>query len=78
MKLGTQFPQKWKEKSIRDDILLSDILYGYMLENLMLRIQKSSFREWIWLANEDVLGEEAYKKTTKKQIEFFWCNIYPL
>ena len=72
MKLGVEFPQKWKDKSKNRDISLSDILYGCAIENLMLRISKSSFQEWLWISKESVLGEEAYKKVSKERLEFLY------
>lgn len=74
MKLGVEFPQKWKDKSKEADILLSDILYGYAIENLMLRINKSSLQESLWLSNESALGEDAYRKASKERLEFLYVE----
>lgn len=74
MKLGVEFPQKWKEKSGKDNIALADILYGYAIENLMLRIEQCSFQEYLWLTNEYALGEEAYKKNSKERLEFIYVE----
>lgn len=74
MKLGMEFPQKWKEKSIKDQIPLSDMLYGYAVENIMLRLEQSSYKEYLWLASEQAVGEEAYKKTVKERLEFFYIE----
>lgn len=74
MKLGTEFPEKWKEKSQRDDIALADILYGYAVEDIMQRLCKSSFYEYFWLSNEEVIGENAYKKKNKSRLEFFYVE----
>lgn len=74
MKLGTEFPQKWKEKSQKEGIALADILYGYAVEDLMQRICHSTFYEYLWLANEDAIGEEAYAKKGKYRLEFFYVE----
>lgn len=74
MKLGMEFPQRWKEKSIKDQIPLSDMLYGYAVENIMLRLENSSFREYLWLTNEQAIGEEACKKTVKERLDFFYIE----
>lgn len=71
MKLGTEFPQEWKEISKREQISLADILYGYAVENLMQRIYTSSFYDYLWLAKEGSLGIEAYRKKVKPRLEFF-------
>lgn len=74
MKLAMDFPQKWKMKSTKDQIPLSDILYGYAVENLMQRIEASSFWEYLWLTNEQAVGESAYKKNTKERLEYIYIE----
>lgn len=74
MRLGTEFPNKWKEKSQKDNIALADILYGYAVEDIMQRISKSSFREYLWITNDSVLGESAYRKKGKGRLEFFYVE----
>ena len=74
MKLGTQFPESWKEKSQKEGIALADILYGYAVEDIMQRIAKSSFREYLWVVNEAALGEEAYRRKNKIRLEFFYIE----
>ena len=74
MKLGMTFPQKWKDKSEKDDILLSDILYGIAVENLLQRLEKSTFHEYLWLANEEAIGEAAYKRKNKARLEFLYVE----
>ena len=74
MKLGAEFPQAWREKSTKDKIALSDILYGQAVEDIMYRITNSSFQEYLWLTNEEALGEEAYKKISKESLEFLYVE----
>lgn len=74
MKLGAEFPQKWRDKSKKDKIALSDILYGQVVEDMMYRINNSSFQEYLWLTNEEALGEEAYKKTSKESLDFLYVE----
>ena len=74
MKLGTQFPHKWKEKSQNEGIALADILYGYAVEDIMQRIAKSSFREYLWIVDEGALGESSYRRKNKKRLEFFYIE----
>lgn len=74
MRLETEFPKEWKEKSQRDHISLADILYGYAVEDIMQRINKSSFYPYLWLINDSVLGESAYKKAGKNRLEFFYVE----
>ena len=74
MKLGMTFPEKWIQKSEKENISLSDILYGLAVEDLLLRIEKSTFAEFLWLTNEQAIGIEAYKKKSKDRIEFLYVE----
>ena len=74
MKLGVDFPAHWREKSKKDGIFLSDLLYGVVIEDLMCRISASAFKEYLWLSNEEALGECAYQKTAKESLEFFYIE----
>lgn len=74
MKLGMTFPQKWIDKSTTSGISVSDILYGIAVEDLMLRMEKSNFWEFLWLTNEQAIGQDAYKKKTKDRIEYLYVE----
>lgn len=74
MKLGVNFPDNWKEKSVKEQILLSDLLYGFAIEDIMKRTTESGFREYLWLANEKAIGIESYKKKTKEGLEFLYVE----
>ena len=74
MKLGMTFPQKWIEKSTKDDISVSDILYGLAVEDLLCRIERSTFFKFLWLTNEQAIGLEAYKKKSKEQLHFLYVE----
>ena len=69
-----EFPDKWKDKSKENGISLSDILYGCAIEDVMLRIYMSTYKESLWVANEDALGEEAYKKTSKDHLNLLYIE----
>ena len=68
------FPQKWLDKSTKDNIQISDILYGLAVEDLLKRIEKSSFSEFLWVTNEQAIGLEAYKKKSKDRLEFLYVE----
>jgi len=74
MKLGMTFPQNWIDKSVKDDIQVSDILYGLAVEDLLQRIEKSSFREFLWVTNEQAIGLAAYKKKCKESVDFLYVE----
>lgn len=74
MKLGVDFPQAWKKQSEESGLAVSDILYGYAIESLMLRLEESTFHEYLWLTNENVLGEESYKRNVKERMSFFYVE----
>ena len=74
MKLGMTFPQKWIDISTKEEIQISDISYGLAIEDLFLRIEKSSFWEFLWLTDEQSIGLEAYKKKSKDRITFLYVE----
>ena len=74
MKLGMDFPQEWKDRSEKSKMAISDILYGYAVEDLMVRLEKSSFHEYLWLTSEAVLTESAYRKNVKDRISFYYME----
>ncbi|MBQ3558454.1 MAG: hypothetical protein IJA07_02940 [Agathobacter sp.] len=74
MKLGMTFPQKWLDKCAKDEIQVSDILYGLAIEDLLRRIERSSFYEYLWLTNEQAVGLEAYKKKSKERLSFLYVE----
>lgn len=74
MKLGITFPEKWIDKSTKDAISLSDILYGLAVEDLLIRIEKSTFQEFLWLTSEQAIGLDAYKKKSKERIDFLYVE----
>lgn len=74
MKLGMTFPQKWLDKSEKDGIQVSDILYGLAVEDLLCRIEKSSFYEYLWLTNEQAIGLDAYRKKSKERVAFLYVE----
>ena len=74
MKLGITFPQKWLDVSAKKDMAISDILYGLAVEDLLQRLEKSSFQEFLWLTNEQAVGLDAYKKKSKEQLEFLYVE----
>ncbi|MBO5097313.1 MAG: hypothetical protein J6B96_03250 [Agathobacter sp.] len=72
MKLGMAFPVEWKTLSEQSGMALSDILYGYAVEDLMVRLEKSSFHENMWIINEDALTEAAFGKKVKQSLSFYY------
>ncbi len=74
MRLGKDFPESWKIKSEKDSIPLSDLLYGYAVEDLLTHIENTSFFDYLWLTNEEALGEDAYKKKVKTSLEYIYVE----
>ena len=72
MRLDVDFPKEWKLHSEKTGISMADILYGYAVERFLMCLDKSSFREYLWVINESVLGEEAYRKNPKERIAFYY------
>lgn len=74
MKLGMDFPQEWKDLSEQSGTAISDILYGYAIEDLMVRLEKSSFCEYLWITSEAVLTEDSYRKNIKDRLSFYYME----
>lgn len=72
MKLGIDFPQEWKTLSERKDMALSDILYGYAVEDFMVRLEKGALHELLWMMNEDAFTDEAFCKNVKTSLSFYY------
>lgn len=59
-----------KAKSEELGIPFSNLLAGYVLEELMYLIANSPFSLFLWLKNSSVLGIEQYRKKTILSLEF--------
>lgn len=63
-----------KKKSEELGIPFSNLLAGYVLEQLMYLIADSPFSLFLWLRNGDVLGVEQYKKKSQLTLEFSYLT----
>ena len=72
MKLGIDFPQEWKTLSEQKSMAISDILYGYAVEDFMVRLEKSALHEFLWMMNEDAFTDEAFCKNVKTSLSFYY------
>lgn len=61
------------EKSAELQIPFSNLVAGYILEEVMRRISESKFREYLWLQNGEKLGMEQYKKNQDMILRFQYC-----
>lgn len=59
-----------KAKSEELDIPFSNLLAGYVLEELMYLIEDSPFSLFLWLKNSSILGIEQYRKKNILTLEF--------
>lgn len=74
MKLGHDFPEAWKKKSKIEHIGLADLLYAYIIEDFFLRIEKSSFQEYLFLQDERALEIQREQKGIKNHMDFFYLK----
>lgn len=72
MKVGVCEATELKKRSEMLSIPFADLLWGYAVEDLMLRVSTSAYREFLWLMSLPLLGEEAYLQRAKKRIRFFY------
>ena len=61
-----------KKRSEEFGIPFSDLLWGYMIEDMMLRIYNSEYKNILWLETVPILGESAYRAREQKRICFFY------
>lgn len=71
MKVGVCEATELKKRSEMLSIPFADLLWGYAVEDLMLRVSTSAYREFLWLMSLPLLGEEAYRQRAKKRIRFY-------
>ncbi len=72
MKVGVCEAPELKKQGEKLQLSFADALYGYMIEDVMLRIFGSDYREYLWLTSKNVLGTEAYRNRSEKQIGFLY------
>lgn len=63
-----------KAKSEELGIPFSNLLAGYVLEELMYLIEDSPFSLFLWLKNSSVLGIEQYRKKNMLTLEFAYVT----
>ena len=61
-----------KKRSEELAMPLADLLWGYVVEDMMLRIEDSDYHDILWLENGPILGKNAYRERAEKQIRFFY------
>ena len=72
MKVGVNTATKLKEKSIELSIPFSNLLWGFVLEDMLDRIAKSSYKEHILLADQGIIGVENYKRPAEGRLTFYY------
>ena len=72
MKVGVCEAIELKNRSEELSIPFADLLWGYTVEDLMLRITTSVYGDCLWLMSLPLLGENAYRQRAKKKIRFFY------
>lgn len=72
MVIGACKETSLKKRSEELDIPFSDLLWGYMIEDMMLRIYQSEYKDILWLETVPIIGEAAYRAREQKRISFFY------
>jgi hypothetical protein len=70
MKVGVCEAKELKKRSKELDIPFADLLWGYVIEDLMLRICDSRYGELLWLETYPVLGSDAYREKERRTLRF--------
>jgi hypothetical protein len=72
MKVGVCEAEGLKKRSEELGIPFADLLWGYVVEDLMLRICDSPYGDHLWLETFPVLGETAYRERARTSIRFYY------
>ena len=72
MKLGGCETTEIMKRSRELAIPFADLLWGYAVEDMMLRIEQSEYREFLWLESYPILGEQVYRERAERKIHFFY------
>ena len=72
MKVGVCESTELKERSEALAVSFADLLWGYVVEDMMLRVSTSAYKEVLWLMTLPLLGIDAYRERAKKHIRFFY------
>ena len=64
MKVGVCEATELKKRSEMLSIPFADLLWGYAVEDLMLRVSTSAYREFLWLM------------TYSSFLQFLCCNLF--
>jgi hypothetical protein len=70
MKVGVCEATELKKRSGELAIPFADLLWGYVIEDLMFRICDSRYGDRLWLETYPVIGEAAYREKERKTICF--------
>lgn len=62
-----------REKSEALGIPFSNLVAGYVLEEIMKRISESKFRDYLWLEDGEKLGVEHYREKQNLILRFQYC-----
>ncbi|MCD7709017.1 MAG: hypothetical protein LUI02_03990, partial [Clostridiales bacterium] len=72
MKVGTNDATELKALADGKGIPFANLLRGYALEDLMMRVCGSDYREFLWLRDDDMLGEKSYRQGREGTLVFFY------
>jgi hypothetical protein len=72
MKVGVSEATELKKRSKELGIPFADLLWGYVIEDLMFRICDSQYGDLLWLETFPVLGKAAYREKERKTISFYY------
>lgn len=72
MNVGVNTATELKNKSMELAIPFPDLLRGFVIEDLLVRIAKSSYKEHILLADRKGIGIENYNRKTEERLSFYY------
>lgn len=74
MKVGVNEAQELKKLAQERNIPFANLLRGYVLEDLMLRIYRSDYQEHLWIRDDRMLGEAGCRKGGEDRLSFYYLE----
>ena len=72
MKVGSDTADTLKKQSELQQIPFANLLWIYMAEDMMQRFYQSSYKEILWLENDEFLEEREDLTRAERQIRFLY------
>lgn len=74
MRVGTNDAPELKELAQEKALTFANVLRSYALEDLMLRLYSSEYGDFLWVADDGMLGEDGCRKEGEVSLLFYYIE----